>query len=49
MTIERNRKRIEEHLQGLWQYTQEVAAAESKDKTEIKFKAIDKEEVEKTI
>jgi transposase len=47
--IERNKRRIEEQLQDLWQYTQEVAAAESKDKSEVTFKAIDKEVVEKTI
>lgn len=48
-SIESNKKRIEEQLQDLWQYTQEVAAAESKDKSEVTFKAIDKEAVEKTI
>lgn len=48
-SIERNKRRIEEQLQDLWQYTQEVAASESKDKTEVEFKAIDKEAVEKTI
>lgn len=48
-SIERNKKRIEEQLQDLWQYTEEVAAAESKDKTEVTFKAIDKESVVKTI
>ena len=47
--IEKNKKRIEEQLQDLWQYTQEVAKIESKDKTEVEFKAIDKELVEKTI
>jgi transposase len=48
-SIERNKKRIEEQLQDLWQYTQEVAAAESKDKSEVTFKTINKEAVEKTI
>lgn len=47
--IEKNKKRIEEQLQDLWQYTQEVAKIESKDKAEVEFKAIDKELVEKTI
>lgn len=48
-SIERNKKRIEEQLQDLWQYTQEVAASESKDKSEVTFKAIEKEAVVKTI
>lgn len=48
-SIERNKRRIEEQLQDLWQYTQEVAASESKDKTEVEFRAIDKEALEKTI
>ncbi|UUC46587.1 IS1182 family transposase [Flavobacterium cerinum] len=48
-SIERNKRRIEEQLQDLWEYTQQVAATESKDKTEVEFKAIDKEAVEKTI
>src|SRR5690606_33073946 len=46
---ERNKKRIQEQLQELWRYTQEVATSESKDTTEVEFKAIDKEAVEKTI
>ena len=48
-SIERSKKRIEEQLQDLWDYTQQIAAAESKDKTEVEFKAIDKEAVEQTI
>lgn len=47
--IEKNKQRIKEQLEDLWQYTQEVAKIESKDKTEVEFKAIDKELVEKAI
>lgn len=45
--IEKNKQRIEEQLEDVWQYTQEVAKIKSKDKTEVEFKAIDKELVEK--
>ena len=44
--IKRSKERIEQQLEELWKYTQEVAAEELKDQAPVTFTSIDKEKVE---
>lgn len=48
-SIKRSKERIEQQLEELWSYTQEVAKEELKDGERVCFKAIDKEKVKKVI
>ncbi len=47
--IKRNKERISQQLEELWQYTQEVAREELQDATNIEFTPIDAEKVEEVI
>lgn len=47
--LKKNRERIEQQLEELWNYTQQVAQEELKDTEPIVFKSIDKEKVSKVI
>lgn len=47
--IKKSKERIENQLDQLWKYTQEIAQGELKDKAPVSFKAIDKATVEQTI
>lgn len=47
--IKRSKERIEQQLEELWNYTQEVAKEELKDNESVCFKAIDKEKVKAVI
>lgn len=48
-SIKKSKERIEQQLEELWAYTQEVAKEELKDSEQICFKAIDKEKVKAVI
>jgi transposase len=47
--IKKNKERIKEQIQELWEYTQKIAEEEKHDKTEIDFEEIDAEKVKETI
>ena len=47
--IKRSKERIEQQLEELWNYTQEVAKDETKDADPITFKAIDRQKVEAVV
>lgn len=47
--IKRSKERIEQQLEELWKYTQEVAAEELKDQAPVTFTSIDKEKVEAVV
>lgn len=48
-SIKRSKERIEQQLEELWNYTQEIAKEELKDSEVVCFKAIDKEKVKVVI
>lgn len=48
-SIKKSKDRIEQQLEELWNYTQEVAKEELKDNAPVCFKAIDKEKVKAVI
>lgn len=48
-SIKRSKERIEQQLEELWNYTQEIAKEELKDSEAVCFKAIDKEKVKVVI
>ncbi len=48
-TIKKNKERIEQQLEELWKYTQQVAAEELKDAAPVDFKSIDKKKATTTL
>lgn len=48
-SIKRSKERVEQQLEELWNYTQEIAKEELKDSEAVCFKAIDKEKVKVVI
>lgn len=47
--IKKSKERIEQQLEELWNYTQQVAREELKDQSVVSFKEIDAEKVKETI
>jgi transposase len=48
-SIKRNKARIKEQLQELWEYSQKIAEEEKLDETEIEFEQIEPEKIKETI